>query len=353
MKRSILLIIALTAATVAFAADKPDTSAPRLLRPFVVSDDVPATNWMDAFPVGNGRLGAMLFGDYPDEQIIINDNTVWAGRSEVQKPPTNAAGIVKEIREALFKGDFKTSQKLLNEKLLAPRPDYMDYQPIGDLRLHYQVLQNGKPKDYRRFLSMNDAVAVSEFTTEDGNQIHEEVIASHPANVIAVRVESRNGRKLSLSVGLDRFKYFKTEVLDDRTLGMSGVAQVDGRFVGTAWQAVARVLAEGGKTVGQTNQIVVNGASAVTILVTTATDYDINNPMVPLHYDRLKACLDAVDRIQNTPYARLRTDNIKDFDSYFDRAWLHLGNTPPAVRTMTTQQRIDRVRQGGEDTGID
>jgi alpha-L-fucosidase 2 len=345
----VLTVLLLTTVAPATFAAPPAKS----LRPFVVSDTVPAKSWIDAFPIGNGRLGAMPFGDYPDERILINDGTVWLGRSEVRKPPADAAQTVKEIREALFKDDFKTSERLLNGKLLALRPDHMDYQPIGYLHLRYGGQERGgKPKDYRRTLSLNDAVAVSEFTAEDGNQIHQEVIASHPADVIAIRVESRNGRKLSLAVGLDRFKYLKTMVLDDLTLGMSGVAQVDGKFVGTAWQAVARVLPEGGTTSGKADRITVDGASAVTILVTTSTDYDINNPMVPLRHDRQKACLDALDRIQSIPYARLKAENTKEHRAYFDRAMLDLGTTPPEVAARTTQERINLVRQGGEDPDL-
>jgi alpha-L-fucosidase 2 len=299
------LAVLLLTASAAFAAPPAKS-----LRAFMVSDTVPAKNWMDAYPVGNGRLGAMPFGDFPDERILINDGTVWLGRSEVREPPAHAAQTVGKIRDALFKGDFKTSEDLLHGKLLAPRPDHMDYQPIGYLHLYYGL--TGKRTDFRRTLSLNDAVAVSEFTTEDGNQIHEEVISSHPADVIAIRVESRKGRKLSLAVGLDRFKYFKTIILDDRTLGMSGVAQADGKFVGTAWQAVARVLAEGGTTNGKADRITVDGASAVTILVMTSTDYEINNPMVPLRHDRKQACLDALDRTQTIPFAQLKAENTKE-----------------------------------------
>ena len=323
------------------------------IRPFEVTDNVSATTWQDAFPVGNGRLGAMPFGGYPDERILINEGTVWAGRSEVQNPPADAAKIVKEIREALFKDDFRTSERLLNDKLLAVRPEHMDYQPIGYLHLHYIGQgQERKPKNYRRTLSMNNAVAVTEFTTEDGNEIRQEVIASHPADVIAIRLESRNGRKLSLEVGLDRFKYFKTEVFDNQTLTMSGVAQVDGKFVGTAWQTVARVLAEGGTTVGKADRLTINSTSVVTILVTISTDYDINNPMVPLKHDRLQACLNALNSLQSIPYAKLKSDNIEDFRSYFDRATLDLGTTSQEVAAKTTQERIELVQKGGEDPDL-
>ena len=323
------------------------------LRVFKVTDNQPAQKWDQAYPVGNGRLGAMPFGDYADERILINDNTVWLGRSVVCNPPGDAAQTLKEIREALFKDDFRTSETLLNNKLLAPRPEHMDYQPIGYLHLRYGVGgQKGRPKDYRRMLSMNDAVAISEFTTEEGNQIRQEVIASHQSNVIAIRVESRNRRKLSFDVGLDRFKYFKTEILDNSSLTMSGVAQIDGGSVGTAWQTVARVMAEGGNTVGENGHIAVKNASAVTILLTCSTDYDINNPMVPLNHNRLQACLDVLGKVKRKSYTQLKSDNMKYFHSYFDRATLDLGATPLAVTEKTTEERLNLVKQGGEDPDL-
>ena len=320
------------------------------LRPFVVSDIIPAKQWMMGHPVGNGHLGAMPFGGYPEETIVLNDNTVWTGRSVVHAPPEDAAKTLSEIRTALFQDDFKKSEELINGKLLVPRSRSQDYQPIGNLRLGYEPA--GKCHDYRRTLSLNDAVSVTEFTTEDGNQIRQEVIVSHPANVIAVRIESKNGGKLSLHVGMDRFKYFKTEVIDAQTLGMSGVAQVEGDCIGTAWQAVARILPEGGKPITKGNQIAVTDAFAITILVTTSTDYDINNSTVPLRHDRLKACLDFLKATQKKPYAQLKADHIKDHHTYFDRATLDLGNTAPEVADKTTPERLELVRKGGTDPDL-
>ena len=129
------------------------------LRPFVVSDIIPAKQWMMGHPVGNGHLGAMPFGGYPEETIVLNDNTVWTGRSVVHAPPEDAAKTLSEIRTALFQDDFKKSEELINGKLLVPRSRSQDYQPIGNLRLGYEPA--GKCHDYRRTLSLNDAVSVT------------------------------------------------------------------------------------------------------------------------------------------------------------------------------------------------
>ena len=346
------VVLGLLAACVT-APKTPARPPAKSLRPFVVTDTVPAKQWMDAHPVGNGHLGAMPFGGYPQETILLNDNTVWLGRSTIFAPPADAAKTIKDIREALFNDDFQKSETLINGKLLVPRAEAGDLQPIGHLRLNYNLDgQAGTCRDYRRTLSLNEAMATTEFTTSDDNQICQEVLVSHPADAIAIRIESKNGRKVSLGIGLDRFKYFKTEALDAQTLAMSGVAQVNGQSIGTAWQAVARVFPEGGTSVAKDNRLTVTNASAITILVTTSTDYDINSPLVPLTHDRLQACLASMQKIQAIPYARLKADNIKDHRAYFERATVDLGDTPSEIAAKTTQERISLVRQGGTDPDL-
>jgi len=333
-------------------SDRPIVAGQRaVIRPFVVWDSKPAAQWDHAYPVGNGRLGAMPFGSYPDEQILLNEDTIWGGRHSMQNR-TDIQFLVEEIRECLFAGDFEQAHQKINGELLVPRITPRAFQPMGDLRIHHHVADGASVKNYRRALSMNDALAVTEFDTAGGNHIRQEVFSSWPDGVIVVRIESRKPNGLSLTVKLDRFADFETTAIDDRTLVMNGQAQHNGTLKGTRWRAAARVLTEEGRTKTDDRSIVVEDARAVTIFIAASTDYNPRRPFLALRHDRAQACLDTLTTVETVPYETLKARHVQDHQRFFRRATVELGDTAAETLALTTPQRISKFRGGGDDPDL-
>ncbi|MCP4342971.1 MAG: glycoside hydrolase family 95 protein [Desulfobulbaceae bacterium] len=348
MKRFTCLLICCVFVSLAVGAD----SKVKDIRPFVVWDDKPASIWTHAYPVGNGRLGAMPFGGYPNEQILLNEETIWQGRNSMNNS-YDAKFVVEEIRDLLFAGDFAKAHAKINGELLVPRITPRAFQPMGDLRLAYKVTQGNETyKNYKRYLSMNDALAVTEIETTDGNYIKQQVLSSHPDNVMIVHIESKKENALSLAVKLDRFDYYETEAINDNTLAMHGQAQKDGKQRGTYWHTAARVLTEGGSASKKENTIEVDSATAVTIIIAASTDYNHRRPFVSLRHDRLKACLDTLAKVEKTSFKVLKKRHIADHRQFFDRATVDLGDTPAETLKMPTPARLTAYNQGGHDPDL-
>ncbi len=346
---------------------------PAAIRPFVVWDSKPAARWDHAYPVGNGRLGAMPFGGYPNEQILLNDETIWQGRNTMNNR-YDIMFMVEDARELLFAGEYAKAQELINSKLLVPRITPRAFQPMGYLYLDYQ--DPGEIRRYERRLSMNEGVATTELETADGNTIRQEVFSSWPDDVIVVRIESKRPEALSMAVGMDRPANFATEARDGRTLIMHGQAQNDAgedydttltpsrvayrsNLVqsrdtqrGVCWHGVARVLPRDGRGIRSEDQIVVENASAVTILITASTDYNHRRPFIPLRHDRLARCLAILAKVESVPYETLRKRMTEDHRQFFERATIDLGTTSKEQLKKPTSQRMQAMKNGGRDPDL-
>ena len=161
------------------------------VRAFQVTDNRPARQWDHAYPVGNGRLGAMPFGDYPNEQVLLNEETIWGGRDSKHNS-TESQFIIEDVRRLLWAGEYQKAQDKINRDFLVPETPPRTFQPMGYLKLKYKTDAGAGIKNYRRTLSMNEALAGASFETADGNLIREEVFSFHPDDLIIVHFESRN-----------------------------------------------------------------------------------------------------------------------------------------------------------------
>ena len=165
-------------------------------RDLVIWDDTAAEEWDVAYPVGNGRLGAMPFGQYPSEKILLNEETIWA-RSDGYEMPADSFEHLERLRELEAAGDYEGAdvyfqQHLQNEK----RPD--SYQLLGWLQVDYLA---APLKESRRELNLQTGIATSQYTLVDGTEITQKVLASAPDDVIVLRISAN--KPIDLRVALD------------------------------------------------------------------------------------------------------------------------------------------------------
>ncbi|MGC9667876.1 glycosyl hydrolase family 95 catalytic domain-containing protein [Planosporangium sp. 12N6] len=315
-------VTGLPAAAVA-ATDRPDES-------LVLWYDEPATDWESrALPVGNGALGAMVFGEVGTERIQFTEKTLWTGGPGEGPGYTGGnwtaprPGALAEARRLILDQGAQPPETIA-ALLGQPKTGYGSYQPFGDLYLDSDV-----PSDvtgYRRELDLGRAVARVTYR-HGGVTYTREVFASHPDGVVVVRLGADRPGQITATVRL------ACPHPDTAT------AVADGRFTlagklsnGMRMEAQVAVRAEGGSRVSAPDRVTVTGADAVTVLLAAGTDYAHRYPDYrgPAPGPRVRTTLDAAAR---RPYPRLLDRHIADHRGLFDRVRLDLGQRPSAVPT--------------------
>jgi len=294
----------------------------------------PAPQWDHATPVGNGRLGAMIFGHPNRERIQLNEETLWSGgpRDTVNG---EAMAEIGNVRRLLFAGKPREAIELADETMMARPRRLLPYQTLGDLWLTFDG--HDVATDYRRELDLASAVARVSYRV-GAVRFTREVFASHPAQVIVVRLSSDQPNQISVTIGLNRERDATTIAASD-SLIMRG--QLDGG-TGLKFQSTLKALTEGGSIKAQGEQLVVSKANAVTLLLAASTNYRGNDPQA--------TCERQIKQTAAQTYAKLREAHVADYQSLFRRVELELGKSGAAeLSNLTTDERLERVKQGGED----
>ena len=309
----------------------------------------PASEWIEALPVGNGSLGAMVFGGTVSERIQLNDDTVWAG------PPTpenrkGAATHIAQARALIFEGKYVEAQELVQQQVMAQRITPRSYQTLGDLHLHFpDGDQTIGGMDYHRQLDLDTAVATTTFRL-DGVCYTREVFSSAADDVIVVRLTADKPESISVRASLDRPADFTTTASGTDTLDMFGQAQHKGEHLGVKWNCRLKALCEGGQLRTDNNAIVVENADAVLFFIASSTDYNKQKPSQPLSHDRQEACEKTIASAMRKPYRQLQQDHMDDHRRLFRRCSLEIGGW--GKTKMPTDERLKAVKAGGVDSAL-
>lgn len=331
----------------------------------VIFFDQPAATWPDALPVGNGRLGAMVFGNTAKERLQLNEETVWMGEYRDRNNPQ--AGRTSEVRALLIAGKVHEAEALAAQVMMGVPDRLPCYQTLGDLWLDF----DGIPSDvsnYRLELDLDEAVAKTSFTAGDARWSRE-VFSSAPRNVIVVRIEC--SRPFAVRVRLDRPAHSETVAAFGGLLVMTGAARpvkpttdpaTQEHQVGVAFRAEVRAIAEGGAVRAIEDDLIIDGARAVTLLVTAATDFREhagapNRGSTSLGWEHDAAGMEAacarnLRAAAARTYAELRREHVDDYRHYAERCDLRLGDGSDPLSDVPTDKRMERLKNGGEDAGL-
>ncbi len=191
----------------------------------------PATTWTEALPLGNGRLGAMVFGGINEELLQLNEATLWSGGPVKSSVNPTAVSYLPKVREALFKGDYAAANELAKHMQGLYSESFM---PLGDLVIKQKYAGN-QPVKYYRELNIQDAVSTVKFSFE-GVEYKREVFASAPDQVIVMRLSSSKPKQLNVSIGVKSILHFKNEILNNNQLSLRGKApsHVDPNYLNSA-----------------------------------------------------------------------------------------------------------------------
>src|SRR6185369_15157809 len=232
--------------------------------------DKPASEWIEALPVGNGRLGAMIFGGPASELLQLNEDTLYAG-SPYDPNNQEALKALPEARRLIFEGKFKEAHDLVGAKMMAQPIKQMPYEPVGDLKLLFPDHDN--VSNYHRQLDLNTAIATTTYDVGATN-FKREIFASPVDQVIVVGLIADRQRQLNFAVTFETPQKAAVSTEGKDTLVLSGVnGDSSGIKGGLKFEARVLVQAQGGQTVADKEKIVVSNAYAALLFIAAATSY--------------------------------------------------------------------------------
>ena len=307
----------------------------------------PARAWEEALPLGNGRIGAMVFGAVQHETILLNEITLWSGRPDDRDRP-DAWTFLPKIRQLIREGRRAEAQALMGAHWNAlPRdPDtYGSFAALGTLEL--RMAHSANASDYARSLTLADATAHTAYTA-DGVRYEREAFVSHPAQALIVRLTADRASALAFSLGFSR-PAPTAQTASGHALCVSGTA--DGTAESMHFFAEARVFSDGTVHPGADGRSVcVSGAREAVLVFACGTDYicdPAQNYRGEAPAPRVRQALDAL----GTPdYEALRRAHIAAFAAQLGRTTLHLDG--PRSNALPTLDRLRAFCGGAEDVGL-
>jgi len=297
----------------------------------------PAKRWEEALPVGNGRLGAMVFGGITRERIQVNEDSLWTGCPFEREKP-EAWRYLLEARKLLFEGKYAEAEKLITEKVMGirlPRGAHT-YQMLGDIEIAFSV-EPSRVTRYERSLDLDEGIVKVKYCVDD-TFFYREVFSSAVDQVLVIRLEASKP-VLSFSVRLKRDKSTKSIVIPPNTLTMHGKAICPCHKAGVRFESWLRIVTDGIVT-SKENTLVVKKAKNATLLLAAATDYWGDDPGDKCRY--------WIENASMKPYEELRMAHLKAHRKLFRRVDIDLGGNP-RLMDLPTDERLERIKGGEED----
>jgi alpha-L-fucosidase 2 len=292
----------------------------------------PAQNWNEALPVGNGRLGAMIFGGTAVERLQLNEGSVWSGK-DVDFVHPDAKAALPEVRKLLFEGKYKEAKDLAEAKLMGNKSVASSYQTLGDLVFNFN---HASPvyKNYTRDLDLETATASTSYTN-NGIRFRRSVFSSAPDQVLVIKLDADQQNAISFTATMSRpgdqatFSVNGDELLMEEHVGNGSGVKLTARI---------KVVQHGGKITTTKNGFVVDGANDVMIVIAAATDYWGQDPE--------ENTTAAIQSSLKKGYADLLKDHVADYQRYFNRVAFSLRSEGSS---LPTDQRLINMQRGITD----
>ncbi|MCC6491221.1 MAG: glycoside hydrolase family 95 protein [Candidatus Hydrogenedentes bacterium] len=299
----------------------------------------PAAAWEQALPVGNGRLGGMVFGGTASERIQLNEETIWEGIPEDRTNP-DALKALPEVRRLLFEGKNEEATKLAEQTMLGRPERIKSYQSLGDL--HLEFAGTDAFTEYRRSVDLDTGIAAVDYTA-GGVRFHREVFVSAPDQVLVVRLSADKPGAISFRVTMTRPQDAACLSEGDATLILRGqisaVKDAQGNPAGMRFESHLTALPEGGRITNADGALSIEGADAVTLLLVAASNYGGG--------DAEAKCRAYMSHASGKPFDALRAAHIQDHQALFRRVSLRLGED--LFPDLPTDERLAKTAEGAND----
>lgn len=304
--------------------------------------NAPAKEWNGALPVGNGRLGAMVFGNPENERIQFNEETYWSGGpySSVIK---GGAKMLPKVQQLVFEEKWQEAQKVFGRNMIGHPVEQQKYQPMGNVI--FEFYKSSKADNYRRWLDLKTGITGVEYTS-DGVRFKREVFSSIPDQAIIIRLTADKANKLSFRTALRGVRnqdhsnyatdYFHMDSEDNNTLLLTGKSAdylgVKGQL---KYEARLKAVTDGGTTTIDGDYLEVKDATSVTLYLVAATNF-VNHKDVSA--DQHARAEKYQNEVQSKSFDQLKSDQINGYQKYFNRLSLKLPVT--AQSYLPTDERL-------------
>ncbi|WP_099469745.1 glycoside hydrolase family 95 protein [Konateibacter massiliensis] len=324
-----------------------------------------AKNWNEALPVGNGFMGAMVFGGVGTERIQINEDSVWSG-GFIERTNPDARDYFSKIRDLLMAEKTGEAERLAEQSMFGAYPHMRHYQSLGDIWLHFPKekgkkaltqLENGlmyqawvpkTVKDYKRSLDIEQSVGTIQYRYEE-RMYEREFFASNPDKVIVYKLNAKTAKTLNFETALTRkdnrggrsVSYCDgVEVLDNEIIRLYGQ---QGGENGIGFELMVMIASTGGRQYRMGGRIVVENADSATLYITARTTYRSTSPR--------EWCLQTLKEAAIQEYTALRQRHINDYQKYYKQSMLLLEGDEK-LESQSTPERLQRMREGYTDIGL-
>lgn len=304
----------------------------------------PASVWQEALPIGNGRLGGMVFGGVRRERIQLNEDTCWAG-GPYTADTAHAQSQLAHIQRLIFEGEFDKAERLADRSFLGRPARLSAYQPVGDLFIEMHDVPEVIPSRYSRQLDLDEAKATTTYTYQDVDY-RRDYIASPDRQVIAIEITASHRGALNVNIFANSPHACSQLDIQENLLVMKGRSSPENGLDGAINFEAQVAVRTDGITVPTTSQLQVRGASCLTILVSIATNHRRYNDTSG---DPHAATSRALELCSAMTFAELARETLNSHQVLFSRLQLHFGHSKSVV---PTDERLQAIREGGIDPSL-
>ncbi len=313
--------------------------------------DTPASEWLEALPVGNGRIGAMVFGDPKNERIQLNEDSMWPGGPDWGNAKGNPEDL-KYIRELIEEGQIEKADKEIVERF-SYKGIVRSHQTLGDLYMDFH--ERGTVENYKRLLNLNTAEVVISYTSE-GSAYYQKVFTSAPDDVLVIELVTNAEKGMNLTLRLDRPEdegHPTVQINNPHSseIAMNGVVtQYGGRVhsqpapldYGVQFETVLKTDHEGGKVTPKDGTLILQGVKKATIKLVANTSFYTK--------DFRNRNREVLDRLSGVGYEKLYERHVQDHQKYFNRVQFQLGKNKSS--SLPTDRRLQNLAKGEEDLDL-
>ena len=328
----------------------------------------PAKTWTEALPLGNGRLGAMVFGNESEELIQLNESTLWSGGPVTDNVNPGAPEYLPLIRQAIYKGDYNKASDLCKKMQGVYSESYL---PLGDLVIKQQF-KSKLPESYYRDLNIRDAVATTRFKM-DGVNYTRQVFISAPDQVIVVRITADKPNQLTLKISTRSPLKYQNAVVDNNVLAMKGVApaHIDPNYTafkrdpviyndssnckGMRYVLLTKAINKGGSINIDTSGITIKNATEAVLLLSSATSFNgFSKCPSSEGKDENQAAKKFLEEAVSKSYHQLLANHLFDYHHYFNRVVINLKNANgSSSNELPTDKRLAAYTAGRSDPALE
>ncbi len=319
----------------------------------------PASQFEEALPLGNGRLGVMVYGGVKEERFSLNETTLWAGGPVNPDMNPNAKNYLQPVRDALFNENYKAADSLVRFM----QGKYSEsYAPLGNLFIDFS--HTSAPAGYKRQLDIQNAIATTSYLA-DQTEYKREVFVSYPGQVVVIRLTAKGKDKLNFSCRFNSLLPSKT-IITNAGLHLKGYAPIHAEpnyrgnisnailydsINGMRFSAIVKLLKTDGRQSFRDSTLQVSKATEAIILVSMATSYNgfDKNPGTEGR-NEIALAEGYLQKAAGKNYSLLLKDHVADFRKYFDRVYLDLGDR--GSENLTTIDRLNRFATGKTDNSL-